>query len=100
MESLFDILKSRPLEVKVGKQPSERDLVIGELYNRMIECDKKHPSKKKYKPWTIQYFAVKMSKHSLKQLYFLKSTCNDYEKRGGNYGKCLLGSIKVKVIEK
>ncbi len=102
MESLFDVLSKRPLEVKTGRQPSERDLIIGELFKKMDADDRKIPYyikngvKKPKKFWTISRFAAHMAPHSLEQLYFLKSTCADYQARGGNYGKCLMGAIKVK----
>lgn len=103
MDSIATLFDKYNLFEKTKHKPSERDLIIGELYKGMIEDDLKNPyyidkngKKKKRKIWTIQYFATFMAPHSIDQLYFLKSICGDYQKRGGNYGKCLLGAIKTK----
>lgn len=82
------------------KNMSERSEILEQLY---VEYEKnfepfymKGEKKIKAKKLDRRGFAVKLAPHSIDQLYFLKSICSDYKNRGGDYNKCLWGSIKVK----
>lgn len=101
MESISTLLQGKLFEVKKGRQPSTRDLIIGELFKNVDEEDKKHPfytdaqgKKKKRRLYTIRGFAVKLSPLSLEELYYLKSVCDDCKSRGGNYSKKLFYEIR------
>jgi hypothetical protein len=99
--SIANTLQALLFEPKQGRQPSERDVIIGELFKGVDEEDRKHQfytvdgKTKKRRLYTIKSFAVVMAPHSLEKLYYFKSICNDCKKRGGNYSKCLFGAIKV-----
>lgn len=43
----------------------------------------------------IPYVAFKVMKIPTKDLYFIKSTCDDYERRGNPWAKGFYGSLKV-----
>lgn len=74
------------------KKGSER----GEILSKLLEEVNNERKNTKYKPMSMRVFAIKLSHLSLKDLYWLSSTCRDYKNRGGCYGKCIFGSIKVK----
>lgn len=103
MESIGNILQSIQTVKPKSKPRSQRDVIIGELFEEVDREDRKdlfytdkNGKKRKKKLYTIKTFAIKMSPHSLEELYYLKSICNDARSRGKSYVKCLLGSIKPK----
>ena len=103
MNNLASLFENYTFEVKKGRHLSERDIIMGELFKGVDEEDRKHQfyidakgNKKKRRLYTIESFAVKLAPHSLEELYYLKSICNDAKKRGGNYSKVLFGALKVK----
>lgn len=103
MESIASILQKQLTIKPVSKPRSQRDVIIGELFEEVDREDRKNlfyidknGVKKKKRLYTIKTFAVKMSPHSVEELYYLKSTCNDARNRGKSYIKCLFGSIKIK----
>lgn len=68
-------------EPSKGRGPTER----GELL--------KYFSQKIGKP--IGFVAMKLTGFKLPDLYYLKSTCDDAERRGTPWGKVFYGSIKI-----
>lgn len=42
----------------------------------------------------IGYIAFKVTKLGLQDLYYIKSSCDSYEKTGNSWGKCFFGSLK------
>lgn len=73
-----------------------KDTERGLLLKQFTEEINKERQGTKWKPLTIRGLAIKLSHLSTKDLYYMKSICQDYKNRGGSFGKCLFGSIKVK----
>ena len=51
---------------------------------------------KKYKKLTPRYIAVKLAHLSVSDLYYMKSTLEDYRARGNSFSKGFFGSLKVR----
>lgn len=47
----------------------------------------------------IPYVAFKLTSIPTQDFYFIKSTCDDYERRGGNWSKAFFGSLKTPTNE-
>jgi hypothetical protein len=78
MISMADIISSRAPVQK--SQKTER----GELLSYFsTKLDKKIP-----------YVAFKLTMIPTEDLYFIKSNCDDYERRGGIWAKAFYGSLK------
>lgn len=45
--------------------------------------------------WTIPRLCGKLVGLEVKDFYYIKSICDDYERRGGVWAKCFFGSLKV-----
>lgn len=81
MQSISSLFPSMQLEVKKVKS-NER----GELL--------KYFAGRVHKP--IGYIAFKLTGMELKDLYYLKSICDDSARRGNSWGKTFWGSIKAR----
>lgn len=68
---------------------SERGLLIEEFYNK-LKGEWKGNS-----PLSYGYLCFRVSHLKVPDLYYLKSICFDYERRGGIFAKCFWGSIKA-----
>ena len=84
MKSLFDLIKGR----ENTKVLSERAELIKFFHERLRN--------KKGRPFTAKLIAIKLGHVDIKDLYFLRSKCIDVENRGGSFGKCFWGSLKLK----
>ncbi len=83
MKSMASLLQKR--EVQPKKKITER----GELMSYFSKkLDKKIP-----------YVAFKLTSVPTQDLYFIKSSCDDYERRGGIWAKAFYGSLKTQSNE-
>lgn len=91
MQTIFDTLKDFNLEKK--KISSER----AEIISQFVDEINKEREGTKWKPVTGRAVAMKVShlKNNF-ELYSFLSNCKDYKNRGGHFGKCFFGSLKVK----
>jgi len=91
MQTIFDTLKDFKLPEKTIR--SERAEIIKSFVDE-INLERKDT---KWKPVTGKGIAMKLShlKNNF-ELYSFFSTCKDYKNRGGHFGKCFFGSLKIK----
>lgn len=72
---------------------SQRGLILEEILKEVNE----ERIGTKYKPMTIRHLAVKLSHlKEISDLTYLTSICKSYKARGGQYGRCFWGAIKIK----
>lgn len=84
MQSLSENLARR----SVDKISSERGELLKFFRERVRD-----PEGKMY---GYPFLGVKLAHLSIQDLVFLKSVCVDAENRGGSFGKCFWGSLKIK----
>jgi hypothetical protein len=86
ISNLFGERKSLPKK----KRRSERSDLIEYFYlNANADRDGK-----KYKKLPVTYYAWKLSHLKVPDLDYLKSVCEDAERRGGSWSKVFWGSLK------
>jgi hypothetical protein len=71
-----------------SKPISERAVLINYFHQHALD--------KNNKPFPVAYIGMKLSHLELRDLYFLKSTCESESRRGTEWGKVFWGSIKAK----
>lgn len=91
MQTIFDTLKDFQIPTQTIK--SERSEIIKSFVDE-INRERKDTS---FKPITGRAVAMKLShlKNNF-ELYSFLSSCKDYKNRGGAFGKCFFGSLKIK----
>lgn len=70
---------------------SEREEIVG------LFCLKLTPHWKGKRKLNSRFVGMRLNHLKLPDLYFLKSLCEDIERRGGSYSACFWGSIKPKI---
>lgn len=91
MQTIFDTLKDFQIPTKSVK--SER----AEIIQSFVEEINRERKDTTWKPVTGKGIAMKLShlKNNF-ELYSFLSSCKDYKNRGGQFGKCFFGSLKIK----
>ncbi len=85
MEHIGKQMKLPEKPAKGAKRPTERGELLKEFAGRIG------------KP--IGYVAMRLTGFKLQDLYYLKSTCDDAERRGTPWAKVFYGSIKERPKE-
>jgi hypothetical protein len=99
MESIASLFNVNSLEKRKSKAGSERASLVEFFVDRLWQpyrIFKKIPDTPKEKKKFVGYLAYKVSHIKLQDLYFMKSTGIEYEKKGGEFSKFFWGTIKVK----
>lgn len=86
-KSLADLMKGRELPKK-QKHRTERGDLLTYFHQRI--------KNKQGKEYRMAFIASKLAHLELQDLYFLKSTCEDAQRRGKPFGAIFWWSIKVK----
>lgn len=73
----------------IHKKGSERGEYLEYFYLNLLR------DWKNKKPLNIKYVAFRLTGFTLPDLRYLKSICEDYERRGFPFSKCFWGSIKT-----
>lgn len=85
--SLADLIATRPRPI-VKKHRSERGDLLDYFHTRVLD--------KKGKPFRLSHLATKLAHLEVRDLYFLKSTCDDAANRGKPFSAVFWWSIKAK----
>jgi hypothetical protein len=89
MEPIKSLFRMRAK--RLAKRTSER----GDLLE-YFTAEANRERRGKYKALPVRFYAVKLSHLKTADLYYLKSVCEDAQRRGGSWAKCFWGSLKIK----
>ena len=95
MQSISDLFTQRPVVIEIRKRRTERGDLL-EYFRDKINFERVGT---KYPPSTIKTLAGRFLWHikDIHTLYFIKSLCDQEEKRGKSWSKVFFGSIKYPV---
>lgn len=78
-------------------QTKTRNTERGDLLVYFVQKINAERDGKKYKKVKIPYVAGKLTGFELRDLYYIKSICDDAHNRGYSWSKCFFGSLKIKI---
>ena len=78
----------------LGNKPKSKDTERGELLKYFQGRVNTERVGTKYKQVSIAFIATKVAGLTLRDLYYIKSSCDDSNKNGYSWSKCFFGSLK------
>lgn len=78
---------------KQPPQKKKRETERGEFLEYFLQNVNRERIAEKRTPFTIKYIAFRLARIPTKDLYYLKTMCED-RKPGYPFGKCFFGSLK------